>query len=226
MKRSMILVGFALIMSFIVGCEFAVDVTYEFSKSADLQDINPTVQVFNVSDLNSDPKTSVMTGNILSLKISCFEDDRICWGAYSGSTEWGCGKDCVNQDNQYCTDCKADAKIPVHLEPMTGTMTWTIVKDLDAANPTVNFYDVSDSKKAIHSNVKLDQKTTTTSFTCTIGNMICIGADFELAGQDFVIGCGEGCVDYEDYESELKSSKECQACVNGNADQVNYTNFL
>jgi hypothetical protein len=213
-------------MAVMASCDFAVDMTYEFSKGASLSDVNPTINIYNASDGFTVEETTVMSSSILSVNVTCFENDTICWGAYSGDTEWGCGKNCSATDSSYCVSCKKDETIPVSLEPQTGTMTWTIVKDLNNANPTINFYDVDSDKTAIKSNVKLDQATTTTSVTCKIGNMICIGADFELAGEDFVIGCGEGCVDYEDYETDLINSNECQPCVDGNADQVNYTNFI
>jgi len=226
MKKTFMTLGLIFIMMFMVSCEFAVDMTFEFSKGAALTDVNPTVKIYNASDSFLVEKTEVMTSSILSVKFTCFEDDKICWGAYSGDSEWGCGKDCTTEDSSYCTTCTADGSFAVEIKPMTGTMKWTVVKDLNEANPTINFYDADNNNAVVKSSVKLDQQTTTTSFSCTLGNMICIGADFDLAGQEFVIGCGDGCTDYEDYKTDLINSKECQPCKDGDADQVNYTNFI
>ncbi len=231
MRKMMLLALSITAMMLLVSCEFSVNMTYEFSKSAGLETYNPTVVIFDGSDNYSVKKTDVMKSSILALTVSCFEGDKICWGAYSADLEWGCGKDCSKTEKrlEYCVECKKDLKIPATLTkpaPVTGTMTWTIVKEKNTANPIINFYDVDDAKKAVKTGVALDDATTTTSFTCTLGNIICIGADFEVAGEQFAIGCAEACADYEDYKTELTATKECQACVNGNAATVTYSNFL
>ncbi len=229
--------GLVLIAVLMTGCKLEVEVAeimnFQITKDSQLADIQPVVKIFNMDKngiVTLEDSELMVTSNLI-FSASCFDGEKLCWGAYyaADGLEWGCGDKCDKNLETACTPCQGGKTIVATLvpsAPVTGTMTWTIVKEKNTANPIINFYDVDDAKKAVKTGVALDDATTTTSFTCTLGNIICIGADFEVAGEQFAIGCAEACADYEDYKTELTATKECQACVNGNAATVTYSNFL
>lgn len=104
---------------------------------------------------------------------------------------------------------------------MKVDMTWQFTKALDTANPTIGIYDHSDGDAVLASSVKLENAVTTVTVSCVEGNKICFGGDFTLASEEFVIGCGAGCAEYDPaYDAE--SCADCEATTIA----VVFDNFL
>jgi len=87
-------------------------------------------------------------------------------------------------------------------------MNWHFIKG--DVNPTISFYDVSDRKKTLVRNVKID-KNKTIETECVKGHTICFGGDFKLVGKSFVAGCGKNCRNYS-YMNGNERSYACKKC--------------
>jgi hypothetical protein len=100
-------------------------------------------------------------------------------------------------------------------------MTWQFTKALDTANPTIGLYDHTDGNAVLNSSIKLDNAVTTVTVSCTSGNVICFGGDFTLASEEFVLGCGAGCADYD----PAYAAESCAECEETTI-YVTFDNFL
>lgn len=186
-------------------------------------DVNPTVDFFDTTEGNRVLMSNIKVKGNLSLVIECTKGHQICYG---GNFELvgkkfvaGCGANCSELSrldgswrNASCAVCEDGTVVKdtkVRQDRREVNMSWRFQKG--DVNPDVSFYNVSDGNRRLAGPQKL-KGDTTVNVRCMENDMICFGGDFELAGKQFTIGCGDNCGDLNALSGGEKNDA-CQPCA-------------
>ncbi len=195
--------------------------TWNFSKG----DVNPTINFYDVSKGNVVLQSGIKLKGDMSVKIECESGNKICYG---GDFELagkkfiaGCGDNCkelssmsgelVSESCDICSTKTISRQTKVRkFEEKKSSITWNFSKG--DVNPTISFYDTSKGNGVLQSGIKL-KGNMSVKIECETGNKICYGGDFDLAGKNFVAGCGENCKELSTMSDEF-INEACVVCSN------------
>lgn len=182
-------------------------------------DVNPTVSFYDISDGNRTILSSVKIKGEMDITTDCTPGNEICYGGdfelVGKNFVAGCGMNCSELDRldrswrsgscAVCENSTVVKEIKVRQSRREIKMSWHFNKG--DVNPEISFYNASEGKKRISGSYKLKGETDI-RITCMEDDLICFGGDFELAGKQFTIGCGDNC----SFLNSLSGSDRNEAC--------------